>query len=39
MGIRSLHAVISKDEEGKVFIEPICEGEDPGCYLNGEIIS
>lgn len=38
MGIRNLHAIISKDEEGKIFIEPVCEGEDSACYLNGHPI-
>ena len=41
MGIRNLHAVISKDENGVIFIEPIFqgEGEDSGCYLNGDAIT
>lgn len=38
MGIRSLHARIFHEEE-RFFIEPVFEGEDSGCYLNGDPIS
>lgn len=38
MGIRNLHANIIKTEDGNIYIHPACEGEDSGCYLNGEPI-
>lgn len=38
MGIRKLHAMI-KNKEGQFFLEPIFEGEESGCYLNGDMIS
>lgn len=37
MGIRSLHAKIT-NEEGVIMIEPVFNGEDSGCYLNGDSI-
>ena len=39
MGIRNLHAVITRDEEERIFIEPIFEGEDSSCYLNGDYLT
>jgi len=27
MGIRNVHAIISKDKDGVIFIEPIFQGE------------
>ena len=37
MGIRNLHAVITKED--KLYIEPIFEGEDSSCYLNGDYLT
>ena len=40
MAIRNLHAIINKNEEGLIFIEPIYgEEEDSNCYLNGDPIT
>ena len=39
MGIRNLHAVMTREKDEKSYIEPIFEGEDSGCYLNGEHIN
>ena len=38
MGIRNLHAVIYKDED-QLCIEPIEEGEDSSCYVNGDAVT
>ena len=40
MGIRHLHAVISKGEDGKIYIKPLfSEEEDSSCYLNGDSLT
>lgn len=39
MGIRSLHAKITKNEDGQITIEPMIQGEDSACYLNGDSIT
>ena len=39
MGIRNLHAVLSKDEEDKIYIDPIEETEDSSCYVNGDAVT
>ena len=39
MGIRNLHATISKEEDGTLYLTPVCEGEDSACYLNGDTIT
>ena len=40
MGIRNLHAKIEKQEDSKIYIEPISEEEeDSGCCLNGSPIT
>lgn len=37
MAIRHLHAIITKSEDGKIFVEPIfSEDEDSNCYINGD---
>ena len=39
MVIRNLHAIITKSEEGLLFVEPIYhEEEDSNCYINGDPI-
>lgn len=37
MGIRKLQAVVKNVEE-TFFLEPVFDGEDSGCYLNGDLI-
>lgn len=37
MGIRKLHAVI-KNVENTFYMQPVFEGEESGCYLNGDMI-
>ena len=37
MGIRKLHAII-RNEEGNFYLNPIFDGEESGCYLNGDMI-
>ena len=38
MGIRKLHAVI-KNQEGVFTLEPVCDDEESGCYLNGDMMT
>ena len=38
MGIRKLHAIIRNNED-VFYLNPIFDGEESGCYLNGDMIS
>jgi hypothetical protein len=39
MGIRKLHALILRSEEGHYSIRPEANGEESNCYLNGDLLS